>query len=99
MPLKLVSIGAIVLAAFLSQSRVSQTAIGQTPQRTAFEILEVGRWSNPPKKITPLVVHRTYHSAAMNCDVGYSIYLPPNYADATARYPVVYWLPGGGCTE
>jgi endo-1,4-beta-xylanase len=70
-----------------------------TATRSAFEILEVGRWSNPPKKVNPLAQHHTYHSDAMNCEVGYSIFLPPNYATASERYPVVYWLPGGGCNE
>src|SRR6185369_17163529 len=78
---------------------VSLSAAAQTPARTAFEILEVGQWSNPPIKVNPLAAHHTYHSAAMNCDVGYTIFLPPNYAAASQRYPVVYWLPGGGCTE
>jgi hypothetical protein len=75
---------------------LSLSAAVQTPARSAFEILEVGRWSNPPKKVNPLAAHHTYHSAAMNCDVGYTIYLPPNYAAASVRFPVVYWLPGGG---
>src|SRR5882724_11770917 len=75
------------------------SAAAQTPARTAFDILEVGRWSNPPEKVNPLAAHRPYHSAAMQCDVGYTIYLPPNYATTSGRYPVVYWLPGGGCTE
>lgn len=75
------------------------SAAAQTPARSAFEILEVGRWSNPPTKINPLATHRTYHSAAMKVEVGYTIYLPPGYATNTARYPVVYWLPGGGCNE
>ena len=78
---------------------LSLSGAAQTPARSAFDILEVGRWSNPPKKVNPLAAHDTYHSAAMNCDVGYSIYLPPNYATASGRYPVVYWLPGGGCYE
>src|SRR5437667_10025389 len=25
--------------------------------------------------------------------------MPPNYVTASVRYPVVYWLPGGGCNE
>ena len=32
---------------------------------------------NPPKNPQPGVVHKTYHSAAMNHEVGYNIYLPP----------------------
>lgn len=67
--------------------------------RSAFEILEVGRWSNPPTTINPLATHCTYHSAAMKVDVGYTIYLPPGYATDSARHPVIYWLPGGGCNE
>jgi len=36
----------------------------------------------------------------MNVEVGYCLYLPPGYAqDSTTRYPVVYWLHGGGGNE
>jgi hypothetical protein len=70
---------------------LSLSAAAQTRARSAFDILEVGQWSNPPKNVNPLAAHHTYHSAAMNCDVGYSIYLPPNYVTASVRYPVVYW--------
>jgi enterochelin esterase-like enzyme len=74
-------------------------AADQPPARSAFEILEVGHWSNPPRDVNPLAAHHTYHSAAMDCEVGYTIYLPPGYAADSTRHPVVYWLPGGGCTE
>lgn len=74
-------------------------AAAPAPRRTAFELLEVGRWSNPPARPHPLAAHRTYYSAAMKVEVGYTVYLPPGYATNAARYPVVYWLPGGGCTE
>jgi len=36
------------------------------PKRSAFDILEVGRWSNPPKTLSPLAAHHAYRSAAMN---------------------------------
>ena len=75
------------------------TATAQEPARSAFDVLEVGSWSNPPKTPDPLAAHHTYRSVAMHCDVGYTIYLPPDYASGSARYPVVYWLPGGGCNE
>jgi len=78
---------------------IALSAAAQMPRRSAFEILEVGSWSNPPAKPNPLASHRTYYSAAMKVDVGYTIYLPPGYATTSDRYPVVYWLPGGGCTE
>ena len=30
---------------------LSLSAAAQTPARSAFDILEVGRWSNPPKAV------------------------------------------------
>src|SRR4029077_3385610 len=91
--------GALLAGLTMVLAMPGVSAVAQTAARSAFDILEVGRWSNPPKKVNPLAAHHTYHSAAMNCAVGYSIYLPPNYATASVRYPVVYWLPGGGCNE
>jgi hypothetical protein len=43
------------------------------------------QWVNDPKPGVELpagVTHRTYRSTVMNCDVGYLIYLPPDYAAA-----------------
>jgi S-formylglutathione hydrolase FrmB len=101
MPNRLLSFCRSALLAGMSAvlAVLSLSARAQTPARTAFDILEVGRWSNSPKKANSLATHHTHHSAAMKCDVGYSIYLPSNYAAASLRYPVVYWLPGGGCNE
>jgi len=53
------------------------------------------RWVNPRDKKPPGVEHHTFHSAAMNCDVGFNIYTPPDYATSDKRYPVIYWLHGG----
>src|SRR5574340_216211 len=86
-------VGLLVLQGVLGLS-----AAGQAPARRAADILGV-RWSNSPKVVDPLAAHHTYHSAAMNVDVGYTIYLPPSYAANSVRYPVVYWLPGGGLDE
>jgi enterochelin esterase-like enzyme len=55
------------------------------------------RWLTPPKTPHPQLAHKSYPSAAMKTDVGYHIYLPPGYADpanASTRYPVIYWLHG-----
>ena len=60
-----------LLAALLTVvAMLSLSAAAQAPARSAFDILEVGRWSNPPKNVNPLAAHHTYHSAAMNCAVG-----------------------------
>src|SRR3954451_18970845 len=56
-------------------------------------------WFNPPKNPQPGTVHKSYRSASMKVDVGYNIYLPPDYDKTTRTYPVVYWLHGRGGTE
>jgi enterochelin esterase-like enzyme len=57
------------------------------------------RWVNPlPDTVNERVHHQIYHSAVMDVDVGFGIYLPPGYddpANADLRYPVVYFLHGG----
>jgi len=55
------------------------------------------RWVTLPRVPNPLLAHKSYHSAAMNTQVGYHIYLPPQYNDSTKsnqRFPVIYWLHG-----
>lgn len=48
------------------------------------------------KKILPTTVkHATFTSPSMGIEVGYYIYLPPNYQASQERYPVVYHLHGG----
>jgi len=60
-----------------------------------------GGWNNPPAGALPAGVrHETFRSDSMGVDVGYNVYLPPDYATNTARrYPVVYWLHGLGGNE
>jgi enterochelin esterase-like enzyme len=53
------------------------------------------RWVNPLQQQIPGVKHATFRSPSMDCEVGYCIYLPPQYESGTARYPVVYYLHGG----
>ena len=57
------------------------------------------KWINPPKGDLPKgVLHETYHSRAMDAEIGYCIYLPPSYESGSAkaqRFPVVYYLHGG----
>ncbi len=42
--------------------------------------------------------HRTFYSELHDTMVGVTIYLPPEY-DAARKYPVIYYLHGGGCCE
>lgn len=55
---------------------------------------------HPPSQPQPLLQHHSFASALLKTEVGYSIYLPPGYAEQTSRrYPVVYWLHGRGQNE
>ena len=36
-------------------------------------------WFNVPKNPQPGVTHHGYHSASMNKEIGYNIWLPPDY--------------------
>ena len=60
-------------------------------------------WVKKPSKElrarTPGLVHETFESHAMRATVGYSVVLPPSYAQGSKHYPVVYWLHGGGGNE
>src|SRR5437763_8310020 len=56
-------------------------------------------WFNEPKNPQPGVTHHGYHSALMNKEVGYNIWLPPGYDTSSQQYPVVYWLHGRNNTE
>lgn len=52
------------------------------------------KWNNPSSQLPAGCTHGTYHSTLMNVDVGYNVFLPPNYSSSTERYPVVYSLHG-----
>jgi endo-1,4-beta-xylanase len=57
-------------------------------------------WVNPPKDPPRGVTHHVFPSAAMKTEVGFNIYLPPEYATAPGkRFPVIYWLHGAGGHE
>ncbi|MGR5064315.1 S-formylglutathione hydrolase [Photobacterium sp. DNB22_13_2] len=40
----------------------------------------------------------THHSAVLNCDMRFAIFLPPHIAQGT-KVPVLYWLSGLTCTD
>jgi enterochelin esterase-like enzyme len=58
------------------------------------------KWVNVPKDPPRGVQHHVFRSACMNRDVGFSVYLPPEYESSPGRrYPVIYWLHGSGGNE
>lgn len=56
-------------------------------------------WVNPPAASVKGVHHKLLRSAAMQRDVGFNIYLPPDYQTSGRRYPVIYWMHGAGGNE
>jgi enterochelin esterase-like enzyme len=84
---------------------LAQIAVAQTkkaPAQKANQANSPDMWvARPlPATLPAGVSHHTYRSAAMQCDVGYCLYLPPSYAKDTARrYPVIYNLHGAGGNE
>ncbi len=49
---------------------------------------------NPPAEPPRHVTHKTYFSQILNHEIGYNIYLPPEYKDGDEKYPVVYHIHG-----
>lgn len=83
---------AVVISLFLVSAPVQGQQKKTKRKRKPFQ------WVNELKQDLPGVTHATFHSPSMNVDVGYCIYLPPQYRDAknkTERFPVVYYLHGG----
>ena len=59
-------------------------------------------WVNRPKdgELPDGVPHHTFYSEANKAEVGYCIYLPPDYGpQEDRRYPVIYNLHGAGDNE
>ncbi len=79
------------------------SAFAQQPQKPkAGEMNTDDMWVAKvvPKALAPHITHHSYHSEAMQREVGYSLYLPPGYDKETAfRYPVIYHLHGAGGNE
>lgn len=87
---------ALVLTAYFLTAAILWPQ-SQDPNRTGFPHDMI--WFNEPKTLQPGVVHKGYHSRAMDKEVGYNIWLPPGYENGSGRFPVVYWLHGRNNTE
>ncbi len=49
---------------------------------------------NPPAESPQYVTHKTFYSQVLHHEIGYNIYLPPEYADCGEAYPVAYHIHG-----
>jgi enterochelin esterase-like enzyme len=82
---------AIVATTMSSTAQPAHAAIAPLSRLTAFtHTLDAGVASAG----TPEIRTMTFHSAALGRAMPYAIYLPPGYASASARYPVLYMLHG-----
>lgn len=62
------------------------------------KIIPPFKWVNtlPENRKVPGLEHSTFKSSSMGIDVGYCIYLPPQYkTEESKKFPVVYYLHGG----
>ena len=60
----------------------------------------IGPWVDPVKDEPSGTHYKTFHSAIIDAEVSYLVWLPPDYeASPGKRYPVIYWLHGGGGTQ
>src|SRR5215203_2059451 len=52
-------------------------------------------WDNPSPTLPPGVTHGKYRSTSMATEIGYNVYLPPEYGSShLKRFPVIYFLHG-----
>lgn len=49
---------------------------------------------NPPAESPQHVTHKTFYSQVLQHEIGYNIYLPPEYPDCGETYPVAYHIHG-----
>ncbi len=52
------------------------------------------QYLNPPSKAPQNVFHKTFYSNLAGHEIGFNIYLPPDYKSNSKGYPVVYHLHG-----
>ena len=49
---------------------------------------------NPPRESPKNIFHGIFYSHVLNHEIGYNIYLPPDYTEGKQRYPIVYHIHG-----
>jgi len=52
------------------------------------------KFVNPPAVPARHVTHRTFYSQIFDHEIGYNIYLPPDYKKSNKSYPVMYYIHG-----
>ena len=57
------------------------------------------RWVNPFIPETEGLSHKAFHSSILDDDIGFGIYIPPDYGKNKKRYRTIYWLHGKGGDE
>ncbi|MCX7016976.1 MAG: alpha/beta hydrolase-fold protein [Candidatus Sumerlaeota bacterium] len=58
---------------------------------------QITAWVDPDRDAPAGTTYQILHSKTIHGDWSYLLYLPPDYESSpTKRYPVIYWLHGGG---
>jgi len=88
-----------------NESELPRPAVSQTQPRglkPIRQLLREGRirWNDGHRDGAEDMLVRTFQSQVVGDKVSYLIYLPPQYeSEKERRFPVVYWLHGGGGTQ
>ena len=84
---------------FIGLLALALCASAQTPRKYGYGNPVALQWVDPDHSDLGDLKFKTFHSATINADVSYMIYLPPDYEqEKTTRYPVLYQLPASGGT-
>ncbi|MGI9471115.1 MAG: alpha/beta hydrolase [Rubripirellula sp.] len=105
LPLILVLLPSLALSQTATPSKPGVTdrrARNATPKakRSGPSITWVNQPSDHQLPLPPRTEHKTFHSDLVDRDIGYCIYLPPQYqTEPERRFPVIYNLHGNGGNE
>src|SRR5579872_2237934 len=87
----------VFIQAILALCASAQTPAGN--RKYSYGTPDALKWVDPDHSDLGDLKFKTFHSATIQADVSYMIYLPPDYEqDKDTRYPVLYQLPASGGT-
>ena len=84
--------------AFFEKVFAKQPAAAATRRKYSYGTEDALKWVDPGHSDLGDLKFKTFHSATINADVSYMIYLPPDYEKEKTLYPVLYQLPASGGT-
>lgn len=93
----------LLILFFVSNIAAPVSAFAEKPKKKNTPQEPFVIWINEPRKnqtVPECIQHLKFQSKLVKQDIGYCLYLPPNYAkNKNKRYPVIYNLHGNGGNE